>query len=215
MKKDDITIILSCAGMGTRLGIGTTKALVEINGKTILERQLELLKDFKDIRITVGYQAEKVIEVVNNIRKDVMFIFNYDYKHTGNATNFCKSLIGANEYVIEIEGDLLINAEDLKNLVEYSGECIGGTSISSDEPVYMCVECGLVRTFSLNNGNKEWMGLAKIKTEHFTKKEGNIYEILETLLPLPFLEVRARNIDIDTPEDYDKVLKWYKSGCLD
>ena len=52
-------------------------------------------------------------------------------------------------------------------------------------------------------------------TIDFTKKEGNIYEILETLLPLPFLEVRARNIDIDTPEDYDKVLKWYKSGCLD
>ena len=59
------TIVISCAGMGTRLGIGTTKALIDIEGKPLILRQLELLKDFDDIRIVVGYQMEKVIEVKN------------------------------------------------------------------------------------------------------------------------------------------------------
>ena len=62
--------------MGTRLGIGTTKALIDIEGKPLILRQLELLKDFDDIRIVVGYQMEKVIEVVNNYRKDILFVFN-------------------------------------------------------------------------------------------------------------------------------------------
>ncbi len=58
------TIVISCAGMGTRLGIGTTKALVSVDGKPLIIRQLELLGDYDDIRIVVGYQMEKVIETV-------------------------------------------------------------------------------------------------------------------------------------------------------
>ena len=35
--------------MGTRLGVGCTKALVSVAGKPLLLRQLELLKDYDDI----------------------------------------------------------------------------------------------------------------------------------------------------------------------
>ena len=38
---DNKTIIISCAGMGTRLGIGMTKALIDIDGKPLIIRQLE------------------------------------------------------------------------------------------------------------------------------------------------------------------------------
>lgn len=58
------TIIISCAGMGNRLGLGTTKALVEVDGRPLIIRHLEHLKDERDIRVVVGYQAEKVIEAV-------------------------------------------------------------------------------------------------------------------------------------------------------
>ena len=63
--KNNVSIVISCAGMGTRLGLGCTKALVEIEGKTLIERQLEILKDYDDIRVVVGYQAEQVIDAVN------------------------------------------------------------------------------------------------------------------------------------------------------
>ena len=58
------TVIISCAGMGNRLGLGTTKALVEVEGKPLIMHHLEKLKDESDIRVVVGYQAEKVINVV-------------------------------------------------------------------------------------------------------------------------------------------------------
>ena len=48
------TIVISCAGMGTRLGIGSTKALIDIDGKPLMIRQLELLKDYDDIRVVMG-----------------------------------------------------------------------------------------------------------------------------------------------------------------
>ena len=34
------TVIISCAGMGNRLGLGTTKALVEVEGHGITAKKL-------------------------------------------------------------------------------------------------------------------------------------------------------------------------------
>ena len=61
--KKDITVIICCAGMGTRLGIGTTKALVDIAGEPLIIRELKLLREFDDIRVVVGFDAERVISV--------------------------------------------------------------------------------------------------------------------------------------------------------
>ena len=36
IKKTDVTVIICCAGMGTRLGIGTTKALVDVGGEPLI-----------------------------------------------------------------------------------------------------------------------------------------------------------------------------------
>lgn len=74
------TIIISCAGMGNRLGLGTTKALVQIDGKPLIIRHLEMLQKEKDVRIVVGYQAEKVIETVRKYRNDILFVFNHKYR---------------------------------------------------------------------------------------------------------------------------------------
>lgn len=74
MKNKDITVVICAAGMGTRLGIGTTKALVHVCGKPLIIRQLELLNDYDDVRIVLGYQADKVMEVVNKYRKDIMHL---------------------------------------------------------------------------------------------------------------------------------------------
>ena len=43
MSKENTTVIISCAGMGTRLGIGMPKALVNVDGKPLIIRQLEML----------------------------------------------------------------------------------------------------------------------------------------------------------------------------
>ena len=59
------TIVISCAGMGTRLGIGSTKALIDIDGKPLLIRQLELLKDYMDS------DEERAILISSHISSDL------------------------------------------------------------------------------------------------------------------------------------------------
>jgi len=63
------SVVISCAGIGSRLGLGLTKALVQINGRSLISWQLELFKDVEDIRIVIGFQANDIIEEVRNIDK--------------------------------------------------------------------------------------------------------------------------------------------------
>ena len=65
------TVIICCAGMGTRLGIGTTKALIDIEGKPLIIRLLEQLNQYDDIRIVVGFDYERVIKTVQSYRKEI------------------------------------------------------------------------------------------------------------------------------------------------
>ena len=70
--------IFIAAGRGSRLGSLTEdlpKPLVDINGKSIIERQIELLrkKNIDDIIIVTGYKKEK-FEF-----KNVKYIFNPNF----------------------------------------------------------------------------------------------------------------------------------------
>ena len=50
--------IISAAGMGTRLGLNTPKCLLKFNGVSIIEHQLDLLRDVEDVRVVVGFMEE-------------------------------------------------------------------------------------------------------------------------------------------------------------
>lgn len=209
-RPDNTTVIICCAGMGTRLGIGTTKALVDIDGTPLIIHQLELLKDFDDIRIVVGFQAEKLIKVVKSYRKDIMFAFNYLYETTGVADSLKKGLIGARENLLSMDGDILINPDDFKSFVYFQGESLAITEISSAEPVMARVEDGRVSHLSKCDGNMQWPGIVKIKSSKFSGESSHVYDVINDFLPLPAFIVRAR--EIDTQEDYEKALEWFEGG---
>ena len=195
MNKNEITIVICCAGMGTRLGIGSTKALLNIAGKSLIIRILDLLWNYDDIRIVVGYQAEKIIQEVTNYRKDIMFVFNRDFATTGVAASLKKALPCSRKYVVEIDGDLLVNSEDFNAFMECPQECLGINTIRSDNPVLVNTEGDAVVNFSLEDGNYEWTGLAKIESKKLEKDASYIYQMLQPLIPLPYVKVRARDID--------------------
>ena len=211
--KNNMTIIISCAGMGTRLGIGTTKALVDVAGKPLIIHQLEQLKDYDDIRVVVGYQAERVIDVVKNYRDDISFAFNYDYKTTGTAASFSKGMVGAREYVVAFDGDLLVNPDDLKQFLAYNGEVIGGCEPTTDNPVLMTIDNDCVVEFSREHGQLEWTGLAKMRTERLTPGEKHVYMMFEPLMPIKVMKIRTK--EIDTQNDYENAVRWVENGYND
>lgn len=208
------TVIISCAGMGSRLGLNKTKALINIEGKTLIQRQLEMLKDIEDVRIVVGYQHEQVIEEVLKHRKDVIFVFNHNYRETGTGASFSMACEYANEYVISLDGDLIVNPEDMKLILESEGEFICGFEPNTEDPVYVVVneieEQKYATSFSREQGNYEWSGLVQLKRDNVKYTNGHVYYIIENLMPIKFKEIRAK--EIDTVEDYKNAVNWVKNG---
>lgn len=214
MSKENTTVIISCAGMGTRLGIGMPKALVNVDGKPLIIRQLEMLQDCSDVRIIVGFQADKVIETVKSFRKDVMFAFNYDYRTTGTAASFSKGLTGARTYVVALDGDLLVRPDDLEWVLNAEEEVIGGTTPSTDNPVLMTLDRERrVIEFSRERGQLEWTGLAKMRTDRLTPGTGHVYQMLEPLLPIRAVEIHTK--EINTVNDYENAVKWVRNHYRD
>lgn len=205
------TVVICCAGMGTRLGIGSTKALVDINGVPLIVRQLQLLQNYDDIRIVVGYQAERLIEVVNSYRKDVVYAFNYKFETTGVADSLRKGLLGAREYVIILDGDTLENPNDFQRFLDYEYECVALSEITSAEPVMAVVENGKAINLSKTQGTLQWPGMAKVRRDRLISTSPHVYNVLNEIMPMNYLMLKTR--EIDTPEDYEQAVEWFENGC--
>ena len=206
------SVIISCAGIGSRLGLGQTKALININGKSLIAWQLESFKEVKDLRIVIGYQANDVVEEVLRYRKDVIFVFNHRYFETKTGASFYLGAQHANEFVLEWDGDMLVHPDDVKKILETEGEFICYADKTSDEAVFVRTgEMGEVFSFSREDGDYEWTGPACIKKEKLNYSSGHVFNQLEPYLPMKGLKVRA--YDIDTYDDYLRVAEitrnWY------
>lgn len=210
--KNGKTAIISCAGMGKRLGIGTTKCLVEIGGRTLLERHLEQLNGVKDVRVVVGYQALKVIEAAIAVRRDILFVFNHEYAHNGTGASVRLAAAHAEEMILTLDGDLLINPEDYDRILNCSSEFICVTDPGTDNPVLCTVDDGLVCSFSREAGDYEWTGVMQCCSESISKSDGHVYQLIEERLPLRSLHIRTS--EIDTPNDYENAVKWVENGFM-
>ena len=93
-----------------------------------------MLNNEDDIRVVVGFHAEKVIEVVKNSRKDVLFVFNHDYKTTGTGASVALAAKYANEYVLSLDGDLLVHPDDMQKILECEHEFVSRNEPMTDDP---------------------------------------------------------------------------------
>lgn len=210
-KADNVTVIICCAGMGTRLGIGTTKALVDISGKPLIIRQLEQLSEYDDIRIVVGFDAERVIQTVKKYRRDIMFVFNYDYERTGTADSLRRALLGANDIIIALDGDIVLNVYDFQAFLKYDGECIGISENATCEPIVADIKDDKVIKLKKSTDGMQWSGVTKIRKNKLDGQDKHVYNMLNAQLPMNYVKVRLK--EINTQEDYDKAVMWYENGC--
>lgn len=203
------SVIISCAGLGSRLGLATTKALINIDGRSLIHWQLDLLKDVEDVRIVVGFQANDVIEEVKKYRQDVVFVYNHNYFETKTGASFYLGAKDGNEYAMNIDGDLLVHPDDMKMLLQTDGEWIAYADKMSDDAVMTKTnQKGEVLSFSRVQGDYEWTGPCCIKKDKLKYSSGHVFNQLEPYLPIKGIKIRA--CDIDTYEDYQRVLEFIK-----
>lgn len=208
------SVVISCAGIGSRLGLGLTKALVQLNGQSLISWQLKLFKNVQDLRIVIGFQASEIINEVCKYRKDIVFCYNHRYFETKTGASFYLGARHANQEVLEWDGDLLVHPEDVKMLLAESGEFICYGDKTSEETVFVHTdENGNVLSFSREGGDFEWTGPACMNKKHLTYCSQNVFNMFEPFCPMKGIKVRA--YDIDTYNDYIRVAEITKNWKID
>jgi len=171
--------------------------------------QLKLMSDIEDIRVVVGFQANDVIEEVLKYRNDAIFVYNHNYFETKVGASFYLGARDANELVIEYDGDLLVHPGDMQKCLHSDGEYIAYSEIESEDAVFVTTnEHGDVLGFSQKRGDYEWTGPVCIARDKVRYTSGSVYSQIEDYLPMKGLKIRAR--DIDTYDDYLRVVEFVK-----
>lgn len=151
--------IILAAGKGTRMGKYTEnlpKGMLNLNGKTLIERQIETLKSagITDIAIVTGYQANKINY------QNIKYFHNKNY----DTTNMLESLMTAKDF---IEGnDILICYSDIIYTKEAVEKCI-----NSQADIGVAVDKDWKALWQLRYGKIDY------DLESLTVKNGQIIEL--------------------------------------
>ncbi len=118
MANNDVAILILAAGKGTRLKSSLAKVLHRAGGRALVEhvvRSCQPLGAKRTITV-VGYQAEKVAEVVAEY--EVETVVQQPQKGTGHALVVARRAIGNAKYVVVLPGDApLVRTETLRALI--------------------------------------------------------------------------------------------------
>lgn len=141
-------VIILAAGQGSRLRPLTDncpKCMVEVNGKSIIERQIEIMHACgiadKDITIICGYCGDVLQKKFEN--SEIQFIVNTEYETTNMV---CSLMCGKN--IMENANDILISYGD----IIYSAEVLQ-TILKSNENSSVIVDDGWYGYWAERNDN--------------------------------------------------------------
>lgn len=210
------TAVICAAGTGTRLGVGVPKCLVSVGGRSIIDWQLDLLQNFRDLRIVVGFREQEVMRHVVRRRPDALFVRNPEFRSNTTLDSLRLATRHLEDPFIALDGDLIVEPRSFDSfLAACSGDTpvIGISRASTDDAVFVDVREHQVQAFHRTPAEDfEWSGPAFLKHEHLFGADGYVYESLIPLLPLRAHEVIAA--EVDTQSDLERarslVMRWTK-----
>ena len=198
-------VIIPAAGCGSRLGFNIPKSLIDINGKSIIKRQLDQLKNF-EVRVVVGYKKELMWQELQDF-DNVKVYENNNFKSTTVVDSIRLALndIKDDEDILIVDGDVLFDINDL-NFDLKSFVCV--KKEFSNMPVTAIVYDNKIYNFDHNGevGDYEWACIAKTPSGIFKNDRKFICDCIIDILPLEFVIIDS--CEIDTIEDLEEAKKW-------
>jgi choline kinase len=183
--------------------------MVEVLGKPLLGWQLDLLGD-ADVVVVAGFQSETIIEYLRQRRADVPIVLNHDFRSTGTAASLALGARIAGDWVLSLDGDLLVAPASLDEFLTGGSPLVGVTATISETPVGAIVdpETGQVTgmSFEIDSG-LEWSGLLRLRrAEVLDFGRGHVFESLTAHLPIPSAMIDC--VEIDEPDDLGRAARW-------
>lgn len=203
--------VIAAAGLGSRLGMGMPKCMIEVNGRTILSRLIQTLSPHVPlVSVVVGYREDMVIEYCAKHHPEVAIARNPDFRSTNTAYSLFKGAQVLNGKVLYLDGDIIISPASLSQLIDRAAQddvVIGVTETKSKDPVFVnCSEIkdiAMVTQFSRHEEScHEWANVFVAPHDILKGANGYVYECLERFLPAPaaYLDLH----EVDTAEDLEQ-----------
>lgn len=202
--------VIAAAGLGSRLGLGKTKCLLEINNRPLISYLLALLEDVEDVRIVVGFQEHEVMEAVLRYRKDVTFVRNPEYLSTSTLTSYWLGAQGINENCLFMDADIIFDPESfidfkracVKNL---ANNIIAVTEAKTRDAVFVLSHDEKITAFTREQETDyEWANLCFIHPKMLVRIGDSVYKQLTQYLPLTMQMIVS--YEIDTKCDMEKAV---------
>ncbi len=200
--------VIAAAGLGSRIGLGMPKCMIEIGGETILTRLLGALRPHVPIiHLVVGYREEMVIDYCSRNHRDVVLVRNPDYRTTNTAYSFSCGARHLKGKVIYLDGDLVISPKSLADFLTAAKEkevLVGVTNSKSDNPVFIKYNqnekfldvLGFTRDVP---SQVEWANIVSGPNHLMLNATGYVFSRLEEYLPLDGYMLDLA--EVDTSED--------------
>ena len=216
-------VVIAVAGIGKRLGAGKPKCLVKVLDKTILEYQLELLKDVENVFLVTGFGETDVMDFATKIRRDIIFVRNPNFRHTKTLESFHLAAKIIKDSAIFMDGDMIVEENSFKNFLETSLRSKNNLTIAvskrmSCEPVYADIVADSdgnlqIQEFSFEKkSDYEWANVFSMPAHLVGGGAFHTFEYLRKFLPANAAVIDR--LEIDTPEDLQiaerEYPKWIK-----
>jgi choline kinase len=139
---EKLTPLLLVAGYGSRIAEITDdpKCLLEVGGKTILDRHFEswIELGFKKSIVVLGFKDQLIRDHLKKYENqiEISFVLNEDYRNLGNTYSLKVGLDVSTQGILIFDADLVYDSQILKNFVEDSEESqilVGKASLNDIE----------------------------------------------------------------------------------
>jgi len=155
--------LILAAGVGNRLnGDGRPKCLLTFEGRSLLDRHVDLLRaaGVADITVVVGYEADRVREA---LRPGVSTIFNPDFRRGSVVSLWAgREVLESGRPVLLMDADVIYDRRLLDRLLQARAPnalLLDREIEPGDEPVKLCVAGGRIVDFHKRPQHPyEWHG---------------------------------------------------------
>ena len=161
--------IILAAGMGKRmhpLTLNCPKCLLPLNGRTIIEHQISLLKDYNinKIEIITGYENKKIED---NVKNKAQYFYYPDYNNTNNLYTLYHHLDLLNDDLFIFFSDVLISRLSFENCINSKADfsLLVDTDKCDESTMRILVENNNISDIGSHinpdNGDGNFIGIAK------------------------------------------------------
>jgi choline kinase len=199
--------VIAVAGLGSRLGLGHPKCMLEFTGVTLLTRMIRMLEKYPlRIHVVVGYREDLIIDHCAHYHPQVVLVRNPEYRTTNTAYSLAMGAQYLNGKCVFLDGDLIVHPDSFRYFLQQASRSdvlVGLCQPNTEHAVYVNTEESanglLVTGFTRNKRTRhEWANIFTGPSTLMNDAPNYVFEHLAKRLPLSGQMLDLAEVDTAT-----------------